>query len=167
MKRNDYLDLIQTRLKRYYDFIPAPTNDLNFALTAELHAVDEGYFLMPSIKMYSVQHHEYLYVIDCDKTGEFDQISPFLEFLQKSMQDLKTTTEHMNSLYTLLILCESSPSKSFIDQLVKYKFHKDYFFTLKGWSDLAIFLCDLQDDKIYYNKAGKKTSHYFAIEQPK
>ncbi len=160
----EYLEMIKTRLMRFYDFETTPAGNLDFALTAELHASDEGYFLMPSIKMYSVQHHEYLFVVNLTSVKDYDVLTPYLDYLRRLMQDLKTTTEHMNSLFTLLVIAKHTPTAAFIQQVEKYKYHKDYCFTLKGWSDLAIFVADLEQEKLYYNKAGKKTSNYFAFK---
>ena len=57
-----YLQVIERRLERYFDKKALVQGNLQLDLVAELHASDEGYFLVHSIKTYSVQHDEYLFV---------------------------------------------------------------------------------------------------------
>ena len=57
-----YLQVIERRLERYFDKKALVQGGLQLDLVAELHASDEGYFLVHSIKTYSVQHDEYLFV---------------------------------------------------------------------------------------------------------
>lgn len=155
-----YLQLLQQRLQRYFDSKPAP-EELPFALVAELNAADEGYFIVPSIKTYSVQHNEYLYVQRFQQPLTMAMAQPYLNYLRRKMQNLVTTTEHMNSLFALVLVCENGLEPSVQQELTNFKYHKDYCFSLKGWSDLAVFIADLPQQKLSYNKAGRKTAAYF------
>ena len=89
------------------------------------------------------------------------QVLPYLDHLKKQMQELQTTTEHMSSLFAMLFICEHGIDAATLAELEKTKYHKDYCFTLKGWSDLAIYVVDLKKEKLYCNKAGRKTAGYF------
>ncbi len=166
MDAKKYLELLEQRLQRYFDKKPLPP-ELPFALVAELHAADEGYFFIPSIKTYSVQHNEYLFV-QCFATPLTNEmLQPYLDYLRGRMNALQTTTEHMSSLFTLVCVCDTGIAPELAAIMQKYKYHKDYCFSLKGWSDLAIFLIDTPQEKIFYNKAGKKTAALFDFVQKK
>ena len=156
-----YLQLIEKRLERYFDKKALVQDDLLFRLVAELHASDEGYFLVHSIKTYSVQHDEYLFVKHFAGTVTMDELNPYLEMLRSRIQKLQTTTEHMSSLFAFLIICEQGMDEQLKQELSKYKYHKDYCFTLKGWSDLAVYVADIPKQEITCNKAGRKTKQYF------
>ena len=156
-----YLQLIEKRLERYFDKKALVQDDLLFSLVAELNASDEGYFLVHSIKTYSVQHNEYLFVKHFPAEVTKDELQPYLELLRQRMQQLKTTTEHMSSLFALLIVCEQGMDTDLKQELAKYKYHKDYCFSLKGWSDLAIYVVDMPKQEVTCNKAGRKTIQYF------
>ena len=160
-----YLRVIERRLERYFDKKALVQGGLQLDLVAELHASDEGYFLVRSIKTYSVQHHEYLFVKQFTKAVTIKELQPYLELLRKRMQELKTTTEHMSSLFALLIVCEQGMDNALKQQLGKYKYHKDYCFSLKGWSDLAIFVADIPKQEVTCNKAGRKTVQYFEFNK--
>ncbi|MGM9582426.1 MAG: hypothetical protein ACI3WU_01735 [Phascolarctobacterium sp.] len=163
MDGQTYLKLLERRLERYFDKKALVQGDLQFSLVAELNASDEGYFLVHSIKTYSVQHNEYLFVKHFTNEVTKEELQPYLELLRQRMQELKTTTEHMSSLFALVIICEQSMDAALVQELEKYKYHKDYCFSLKGWSDLAIYVVDIPKQKVSCNKAGRKTINYFTI----
>lgn len=157
-----YLELLQQRLQRYYDIIPL-SDTLPYALQAELHAADEGYFIVPNLKTYSVQHHEYLYAAQFESPLALDQAEPYLQQLRERMQALKTTTEHMSSLFSLVFICEAGILPETREALIKFKYHKDYCLTLKGWSDLAIYIVDISQQTVYCNKAAQKNLKMYAF----
>ena len=156
-----YLQVIERRLERYFDKKALVQGNLQLDLVAELHASDEGYFLVHSIKTYSVQHDEYLFVKHFKDAVTKEELEPYLKLLRGRMQELKTTTEHMSSLFALLLSCEQGMDEQLKQELSKYKYHKDYCFTLKGWSDLAVYVADIPKQEVTCNKAGRKTKQYF------
>ena len=165
MDGNTYLKLLERRLERYFDKKALVQDDLRFSLVAELNASDEGYFLVHSIKTYSVQHNEYLFVKHFPAEVTKDELQPYLELLRQRMQQLKTTTEHMSSLFALVLICEQGMGEALKQELSKYKYHKDYCFSLKGWSDLAVYVVDIPKQEVTYNKAGRKTKQYFEFSK--
>ena len=160
-----YLKKIEQRLERYFDKMNLEQDNLLFDLVAELHASDEGYFLVHSIKTYSVQHHEYLFAKHFSGAVNKADLEPYLRLLRERMQALKTTTEHMSSLFAFLIICEEGMDAALKQELAKYKYHKDYCFTLKGWSDLAVYVADIPKQEVTCNKAGRKTKDYFEFSK--
>ena len=163
MNGQEYLALLQKRLAHYYDLKELP-KEPEFVLAAELNAADEGYFVVPNLKTYSVQHNEYLYVQRFTEPVTEAMLLPYLAFTKKAMAELKTTTEHMSSLFTLAFICEAGIEQTAdLEQLKRIKQHKDYCFTLKGWADLALYFIDMKEQKLHYNKAGAKNTALFAF----
>ena len=163
MNAQDYIKLIEDRLSCYFDRKEAPAG-LPCDLVAELNASDEGYLLIKKLKTYSVKHNEYLYMKVFDKPLTMADVEPYIDHLQERMRALKTTTEHMSSLFMLVLVCEAETDPATIKQLEGFKFHKDYAFSLKGWADLAIYIVNPSEKQLSYNKAGKKTAQYFALQ---
>ncbi len=162
MDATTYLQTLQQRLQHYYDNKPLPASP-SFVLAAELNAADEGYFIMPSIKTYSVQHNEYVYVARFAQPLTTELAAPYLQFTKNAMNALQTTTEHMSSVFALVLICEGGIDDDALAQLVRTKQHKDYCFTLKGWADLALYLVDISAQQLHFNKAGTKSQKLFAI----
>ena len=126
-----YLQVIERRLERYFDKKALVQGGLQLDLVAELHASDEGYFLVHSIKTYSVQHDEYLFVKHFKDAVTKEELEPYLKLLRGRMQELKTTTEHMSSLFALLLICEQGMDEQLKQELSKYKYHQDYCLRLR------------------------------------
>lgn len=163
MNGQEYLALLQKRLAHYYDLKELP-KEPEFVLAAELNAADEGYFVVPNLKTYSVQHNEYLFVQRFKEPVTEAMLLPYLAFTKKAMAELKTTTEHMSSLFILGLICEAGIDQATdLNKLKSIKQHKDYCFTLKGWSDLALYLIDIKEQALYYNKAAAKNTALFAL----
>ena len=164
MNGEEYLELLRKRLTHYYD-IKEVSESIQpaFVLKAELNAADEGYFVVPNLKTYSVQHNEYLYVQRFHEPVTQEMLVPYLTFTKKAMSELKTTTEHMSSLFTLVFICEAGIANDELSKLTKIKQHKDYCFTLKGWSDLALYFVDIPAQTLHYNKVAAKNTELFAF----
>ena len=62
----------------------------------------------------------------------------------------------MSSIYALVLICEEGIEEKALADLQKLRQHKDYCFTLKGWSDLALYIVDIPAQRLYCNKAGAK-----------
>lgn len=159
-----YLDILKKRLEYYYDSKPLPEKP-QFIYAAELNAADEGYFIIPNLKTYSVQHNEYLYIQIISEPMTLKTIQPYLDFTKEKMAALKTTTEHMSSIFSLIFICESGIASEDINKLIQIKQHKDYCFTLKGWSDLALYFMDIPSNKLYCNKEAQKNKELFTISE--
>ena len=164
MNGQEYLELLKKRLTHYYDIKETQGHTQpEFVLQAELNAADEGYFIVPDLKTYSVQHNEYLYVQQFGEPLTLAMAEPYIAYTKKAMAELKTTTEHMSSVFSLVFICEAGIEADALAQLTKLRQHKDYCFTLKGWSDLALFLVDIPAQSLHHNKAAAKNAATFAF----
>lgn len=164
MDAQAYLELLTQRLERYFDYKEPSAHPLPFDLVAELNAADEGYFMIKKLKTYTVKHDEYLFLKIFNEQPAASDVQPYLELMQQYMRELKTTTEHMSSLFSLVLVCQQDIETDLAEKLQRYKFHKDYAFTLKGWSDLAIYLVSLEQGTVLCNKAGQKNLPYFQTD---
>lgn len=160
MNSDAYMDMLKQRLAHFFDEKPIPSGS-GFDYAAELNARDEGYFFVPSMKTYSVSHNEYIYLKIV--AGELSAASAeqYTACIREQMKNLRTTTEHMSSLFSAVFICSRPVSPETEQAIRKIKFHKDYAFTLKGWSDLAVFAISTSEEKIICNKAGEKTLQYY------
>lgn len=163
MTSEEYLTILRQRLARYFDFKDVDADcPIPYALLAELHSADEGYFVVPSLKTYSVKHDEFIYILNIEENG-VEAAFKAAEHIKEAMRSLKPDREHMSSIFILVCLCENGVNDADLQQLLKIKYHKDYAFSLKGWSDLAVIVADLPNKQIHCNKAGRKIDQYFKI----
>ena len=146
MNTSEYLTLMRERLTAAFDF-KEPPQGLNPqpALWAVHNRTSEKYFLSKSISLYTVNNDEYVGLYGCtDKIKETDIEAVFEQF-KRLISELPTDEKHMSSSFTAK------------------KFHKDFWFSLRGWADLAFILVDLKNEKIYSNSFGKRTVRNFGF----
>lgn len=158
-----YLDQLIKRIEPYFDIKKNEKTTLPFVLLAELNVSDEGYFLIHKLKTYSVKRNEYLYVVLCNEMFTQALADNYISYIKEIMQNLKTTPEHMSSLFSLVFIAPAGFDNGTKDYLCRFKYHKDYFFTLKGWSDLAIYSVDLLTNQVHTNKAGRNNLRIFTL----
>lgn len=68
----------------------------------------------------------------------------------------------MSSIFTAALISEKEISAEVIRKLEKTKYHRDFWFTLRGWADLAIILIDLSKEK-FTQPFGKKIKKNFVL----
>lgn len=164
MTSEEYLTNLRQKLARYFDFKDVPGGcPIPFALLAELHSADEGYFIVPALKTYSVKHNEFIYALPLSGDVDAELAQQAAEYIKEAIRAMKPDREHMSSIFVLLCLCECGIDDAAQKQLLALKYHKDYAFSLKGWSDLAVVVVDLPAGTVDCNKAGRKIEQYFKL----
>ena len=145
MNTSEYLTLMRDRLTAAFDF-KEPPQGLNPqpALWAVHNRTSEKYFLSKSISLYTVNNDEYVGLYGCtDKIKETDIEAVFEQFKR--------------------LISEEEIDLKIVETASAKKFHKDFWFSLRGWADLAFILVDLKNEKIYSNSFGKRTVRNFGF----
>lgn len=62
---------------------------------------------------------------------------------------------HMYTYITFLFICENGVQPEALREIKKFRFEKNYLFTIRGYSLARILVFDLKGKKIYGNKAAK------------
>lgn len=164
MDLDTYFSLMKNRLKNAFDFQSAPGS---LGLPIEVWAVhnrkSEKYFLSKKVSLYSFKNDEYVGLVRCSEGLSMPFLEKAVDEFKKLINSLPVDEEHMSSIFTLAFVCPGSIGTEQIAYLSKIKYHKDYMFTFRGWSDLAVIAVDLQDNCVYSNGFGKKLEKNFKI----
>ena len=163
MKVNNYIEMLQRRLAPFFNFKNPEEYTLPLQLAGELNATNERYLLVRKFNIYTINNDEYLFVQSFNEPITQITLSTYISWIKTKMQTLKPRQNHMTSSYILVLVSEFPVSEESINYITTFKYHKDYFLTLKGWSDLALIIVDLTNDKIITNKFGKKASVNFKL----
>ena len=143
MNTSEYLTLMRDRLTAAFDF-KEPPQGLNPqpALWAVHNRTSEKYFLSKSISLYTVNNDEYVGLYGCtDKIKETDIEAVFEQF-KRLISELPTDEKHMSSIFTAALISEEEIDLKIVETASAKKFHKDFWFSLRGWADLAFILVD-------------------------
>ena len=75
----------------------------------------------------------------------------------------KNSLPNMSPISTAALISEEEIDLKIVETASAKKFHKDFWFSLRGWADLAFILVDLKNEKIYSNSFGKRTVRNFGF----
>lgn len=165
MNTSEYLTLMRDRLTAAFDF-KEPPQGLN--PQPALWAVHNQNFRKVTssqkcISLYTVNNDEYVGLYGCtDKIKETDIEAVFEQF-KRLISELPTDEKHMSSIFTAALISKEEIDLKIVETASAKKFHKDFWFSLRGWADLAFILVDLKNEKIYSNSFGKRTVRNFGF----
>ena len=159
-----YVSLMKKRLTAAFDITVPPNDEL---ATCDLWAVhnrsSQKYFLSRSIELYTVNNDEYVGLrVFAEKINEADMLA-FLDQFKRLISAHQADEKHMSSIYTAALISEKAVNPALVNKLKKIRHHKDYWFTLRGWADLAVILVDLPNRKIYSNPFGRKVVNNYVF----
>ncbi len=165
MNAKDYINKIKKRLSPFFDFKDPEDeeNCLPLQLLGELNETSERYLLVCKFNIYTINNDEYLFIQSFNKPITQSILDTYTTWIETKMQTLKPRKNHMTSSYLLVLISEHSISDEQKQYITMYKYHKDYLLTLKGWSDIALIVVDLPNNKLLTNKFGAKTAKNFEL----
>lgn len=153
-----YLAILRRNLANSFDFFePASFQSLKVDLYASLNLTNESYFISRRIPLYAVKHNEYVLGIIISEVLTKEKAAQLCDDIKNSLSEIvNVDSEHMSSCVTLAFFCEQEIPVETQQVIQKFKYHKDFMFTLRGWADMAVIGVDLTNNIVWNNKFGKK-----------
>ncbi|KPU46315.1 hypothetical protein OXPF_00430 [Oxobacter pfennigii] len=158
MDCKEYLNMLSEKYKGYFDvnrdFVLL---DYKLDIFAQYKAKSHRYFLNKSLSLDSYENFEYCLVKCFDEGINIKGPDEFTSYLIKAAEDIvKPNSSHMSSCLTGVIVSPKSFAPDVIKKAEKFRYSKDFLFTLKGWCDIRLILADLEGNAVYTNKAGRE-----------
>jgi hypothetical protein len=69
--------------------------------------------------------------------------------------------DHMVSYVTVCIISETSPSANVINSVKKYRFNKNYLFTVRGRAEGRIICVDTSAETVYGNRSARQVFNIY------
>ena len=143
--RTDLLERVLAAHKSFYDIRRDYLFEgRTFPAFAEYHTYGEKYVLVKRAKLWEVNTHDFMFFECVDELDE-TQLAEEISFMQEKALSLviiaNRTTEAARKLAK------------------KTRFHKEYRFGFRGWTDLRLAVVDLSlptDKSVVVNNAGKQ-----------
>lgn len=157
MNTKQYMTCLRRKLIQYFDFRDTDSFKLfSICLFAEHKRSSEKFFFTKRINLYRIENFEYVIVTEVEHLT-MEQLETYYQKIREGIPEIvNPTSGHMSSIVTLVLLT-AEPVKDGLAKHVKtLKYHKDFFFTLRGWADLALLVVSLTDGVVYANDMGKK-----------
>lgn len=167
MNCSTYLDILAERYERYFNiYRDYELLDEKLDLYAEYNVRNEKYFLIKSAVIYAFENFEYCLVKCFEDEFSLEDLERFTSFLIKAVNKIvKPSSEHMSTYLSGVIVCEKGFSREVIEKAEKFKYSKDFLFTLKGWCDVRLILVDLEGNEVITNKKGREVKRNYTVEQ--
>lgn len=142
-KRVDLLERILAAHQSFYDI----TRDYlfegrTFPAFAEYHTYGEKYVLVKRAKLWEVNTHDFMFFECVDELDEA-HLAEDISFMQeKALRKVDAGPNHMSSALSLAIIANST-TEAARKLAKKTRFHKEYRFGFRGWTDLRLCVVDL------------------------
>lgn len=142
-KRTDLLERILAAHQSFYDI----TRDYlfegrTFPAFAEYHTYGEKYVLVKRAKLWEVNTHDFMFFECVDELDEA-HLAEDISFMQeKALRKVDAGPNHMSSALSLVIIANST-TEAARKLAKKTRFHKEYRFGFRGWTDLRLCVVDL------------------------
>lgn len=123
------------------------------------HSSNECFVLSKKAKLWSAETNEYVYVFSLPRLDARTYASCRELAREKGMSRVRPHIDHRSSSITAVFICDSMDSDA-AAELEKTRFHKDFLFSLHGWTDLRTAAVELTTGKVAVNRAGKELKDF-------
>jgi hypothetical protein len=164
MKAETYLNLLETRLRRYFDIERnILCRNLPLDLFAKSFVRNERYIASKKLTIYAYENNEYCFIKNFETISRESFIS-FTDFLKNAVTDYVTPHgEHMSSVVTGILILEKDPGEEIRKQVQNFKYHKSFAFGFKGWVDIRLVLVILDKGEVITNKKGREVQQFYKV----
>lgn len=129
--------------------------DLDFY--AEYQRRDEKYLMSKSIKVWSVENQQYVFVKSQEKSVTKEDIRLFAKEIDRHIQSfVPEKREHMSTYFIGIIITNQDMEKEAIKEINKARKLRFVKFGWHGWTDRYIGVVQLKDRKVYVNSKGRE-----------
>ena len=129
--------------------------------------VSEKYVLSPKANLWSILGFEHILFIEKDILTRQD-IEEARLLMEEHMEPELVCKgrkypekDHMYSYLTVAFICDRTPDAEVINDIKKFKYEKNYLFTIRGHVEGHMVMIDLSTGKVTACKAAKHLSSFY------
>lgn len=132
--------------------------------------VSEKYVINPKANLWSIQGFEHILFFERDKVTrqDVDEVRRLMEEHMAPVLVCKGNKypekDHMYSYLTAAFICSAVPDEDTVNAIEKFRYEKDYLFTIRGHVEGHIILMDVTNGKAYSNKVAKHLKKFYENE---
>lgn len=158
MDKTELLNRILEVYEPYYD-ITRHEGEGFLKASADFHEHQQGFILVRKAEMWSADRHEYCFIYSVPKLTRdiFDKC--VLEAKAMGEEKVDPIPGHMRSSVVAMFLCDEAEPEA-VAALKKYRFTKNFKFSLNGWMEMHTALAALVDDSFEANAAGRSNAKF-------
>ena len=144
-----------------YDIVkPSEVNGHTYDACASYHESGAKYVLSKKAELWRISCHEHAYFKAVEELNDQD-VETFLtdltEWIEpKVVREGKEVpdTDHMYTLVTGIFFADKPVADSVKKKIRKYKYYKNYRFSLRGYCQVRLLVFDTAEQKVFGNRAA-------------
>lgn len=160
----DFLNRILSYYAGSFDITrPCTLGGREYAALAAMHAHEEQYVRIVGTQLWAAESHEYtLFETWAAAAPTAADVARLTDTIQNEMEPLYVRrgeplppADHQYTWLTVVLLSEKAPGADVIEAVKKARFTRFYRFYLRGYSEGRVLLVDLENRRLYTNRAGR------------
>lgn len=157
-KLNPYLNEMANRYTAWFDvYRHDRLGSIPLAFSAHFKRRDEKYLVTKTIKVWSMENDQHVYVTSLDRLVTVQDIENFKQELLKIAQEQSPDRpEHMSTVHTGVIVTNEPVSQEVKRSVKKFRKLKFIKYGLHGWYEIFIGVVDTQNREAYIHSKGKE-----------
>jgi hypothetical protein len=168
MEIREYFDKLLAVYKSSFDLtIPYNIGSNEYLGYGQLYSNSTRYVLVKEAKLWSANAYEHIIFMEScgdlkDKISEAKfLISTYMEesFVRKG--EKYPVPDHMYSFLTVIVLTNDTIDSNIREEVMRYKFTKNYMFTIRGYSEGRLVLVNVKDEEIVLSKSAQKLEGFY------
>lgn len=162
MTTGEYFNKIAEQYKETFDIYKnKEINGEKYLAYGHFYSHSEKYVLVKEVQLWEARSHEHVIFMDVSEMTVNDLkkvdelIKGYMEPFLVRKGEKYPEKNHMYSFLTVVVFTSKRISDDVKRKIEKYKFEKNYLFSIRGYSSGRIAVIDVENMKIATNKAGK------------
>lgn len=168
MKTADYIDQLLRKYSGTFDiYQPYAIHGKTYPAYGYFFSHIEKYILVREANMWSSDSYEHVLFMEASEVDQalideaYAVVRDYMEpVLVRKGQELPAPG-HMYSYLTISIAAEKPLSKQMQKAVRKFKYEKGYRFNMRGFSQAHIVCATMEDEKVYTNYVGRKSTKLY------
>lgn len=162
MTTGEYFNRIAEQYKATFDIYKnKEINGEKYLAYGYFYSHSEKYVLVKEVQLWEAKSYEHVIFMDVyemtvnDLKKVDELIKEYMEPFLVRKGEKYPEKNHMYSFLTVVVFTSKKISDDIKRKIEKYKFEKNYLFSIRGYSSGRIAVIDVENMKITTNKAGK------------
>lgn len=163
METAEYLDRTLAKYAGTFDiYKPYTVNGKEYPAYGYFFSCSEKYVLVKKANLWSVHSYEHVLFLEADEfTAELlDEIGHVMkDHMEPHLvrrDEKNPEKDHMYSFITVAVICRKRPADEMIRAVKRFRFEKDYMFTLRGHSEGHLICADMETEGVYTNSPARQ-----------
>ncbi|MEB1806442.1 MAG: hypothetical protein LPK26_03900 [Bacillaceae bacterium] len=138
--------------------------EIPLAFYAEYLRRDEKYLMTKTIKVWSVENQQYVFISEQEKPISKRDIQQFGQSLLANVhQFVPSKQDHMSTTFLGAVVTNQPISKEVVSEVERFRKVKFIKFGWHGWAEFYIGVVNISEEKTYIHKKGKELLKPFEL----